>query len=453
MSKIGIIIKREFLTRVKKKSFIIMTFLGPLLFLGFLIAAGYISQTDSKTFNVLLTDQEGMFGKVIFKDEFKDSGKAKFFHNTNRIPLSEFKESNYDLMIDLQPEMITAGSVDMFYNTYPSFRVQRHISNQLEGSFQKSNLAQNDVSLELYKKLEVNINLNAVDVDKIAEDGTKKPSIDPEVGYGVGIFFSVIIFMFILLYGQLIMRGVLEEKTSRIVEVIVSSVKPFHLMMGKIIGVALVGLTQFIMWIAFSSVLFMAAGLFFPDVFMDPSALMEQQMTPEIQDKLLSEMGGVDDLSKNIYNYYHQINFPFILAMFIFYFLGGYLLYGSLYAAIGAAVEAETDSQQFMVPLIMPLMLGYFIAIGGLTNPQGSAMFWGSLIPFTSPIVMLTKVGAMGMGIEPIDWPLILSSMGLLILAFIFTVWLAGKIYRAGILFHGKKVGYKDIWKWIRYGA
>ena len=453
MSKIGIIIKREFLTRVKKKSFIIMTFLGPLLFLGFLVGAGYISQSDSKTFNVLLTDKEGMFGKVIFKDEFKDSDKVKFFHQNNQIEFSEFKESNYDLMIDLQPEMITVGKIDMFYNTYPGFNVQKHITNQFEGSFQKSNLKQNDISLELYKKLEVSINLNAVDVDKITEDGQKKPSIDPEIGYAVGMFFSIIIFMFIMLYGQLIMRGVLEEKTSRIVEVIVSSVKPFHLMMGKIIGVALVGLTQFVMWIAFSSMLFMAAGLFFPDVYTDPSSLIEQQMTPEVQEKVMSEMGDVSEITKTIYSYYHQINIPFILSMFLFYFLGGYLLYGSLYAAIGAAVEAETDSQQFMVPLIMPLMLGYFIAIGGVTNPNGSAMFWGALIPFTSPIVMLTKVGAMGMGIEPIDWPLILTSMGLLILTFIFTVWIAGKIYRAGILFHGKKVGYKDIWKWLRYGA
>jgi len=452
MGKIGIIIKREFLTRVKKKSFIIMTFLGPILFIGFIIGGAFISQTDSKTFKVLLTDEEGMFGKVIFQDEFKDNSKVNFFYNQSPISNEKFKDSNYDLMIDLHTKMLTDGSISMYYNTYPGFRVQSYISGQLERNFEKANLAQNNVSQELYKKLKINIDLNPMDIDKVMNpDGSK--NIDPEVGYGVGFFFSLIIFMFIMLYGQLIMRGVMEEKTSRIVEVIVSSVKPFTLMMGKIVGVALVGVTQFIMWIAFSSMLFMAAGLFFPDVFTDPSAIMEQQMTPEMQSELMKEIGGAEGVMKDFYNYYHQINFPFILSLFLFYFLGGYLLYGSLYAAIGAAVEAETDSQQFMIPLIMPLMMGYFIAIGSLSNPEGSAMFWGSIIPFTSPIVMMVKVGAMGLGIEPINWTLILSSMALLILAFIFTVWIAGKIYRAGILFHGKKVGYKDLWKWLRYGG
>jgi ABC-2 type transport system permease protein len=193
------------------------------------------------------------------------------------------------------------------------------------------------------------------------------------------------------------------------------------------------------------------ATMFLPDIFMDTSALMEQQMTPEMQEIMINEVGDIDSKTQEIYSFIHRVNFPFIIGMFIFYFLGGYLLFGSLYAAIGAAVDVETDSQQFMVPIIMPLMLGYFIAVFGMENPESSAMYWGSIIPFTSPIVMMVKVGAMGMGFEPIDWPLILTSMGLLIVAFVSAVWVAGKIYKAGILFHGKKVGYKDLWKWLRY--
>lgn len=447
MNKIGIIIKREYLTRVKKKSFIIMTILGPILFIGFMVTSVYISQTDSKEFNVLLTDTEGMFGKVLFKDEYKDSKYVKFSHQDAPMSDEAFRESTYDLKIDLEPDMLTVQSINLYYKSYPSFKVQKYISSQLEKSFERAKLAQNNVTPELYKKLKTKINLSTVDIDKIGES-----NVPTEVGFGVGMVLSIVIFMFIMLFGQAIMRGVLEEKTSRIVEVIVSSVKPFYLMMGKIIGVALVGLTQFVMWIALSGIFMMVMGIFFPDVFMDPNALMDQQMTPEVKEMMEQQMMSNPDMINRFYEFYHQINFPFIIFMFLFYFLGGYLLYGSLYAAIGSAVEAETDSQQFMMPIMMPLILGYIIATTGISNPESTAMWWGSLIPFTSPVVMMVKVGSMGMGFEPIDWPLVLSSMALLIMAFIGSVWVASKIYKAGILFHGKNVTYKELWKWLRYG-
>ncbi len=448
MSKIGIIIKREFLTRVKKRSFLIMTFLGPLLFLGFIAATFYISQAESKVYKVLLTDREAMFGKVLFKDEFKDSKFVKFYHQESPMTDDQFKASEYDIKIDLERDLTITSAVNLYYKTYPSFKIQDHIESQLTKNFQKLNLLKHDVTLELYDLLKTKISLHPIDIDK-----TGTTVVPTEVGYSVGLMLSVIIFMFIMMYGQQIMRGVMEEKSSRIVEVIVSSVKPFSLMMGKIIGVALVGLTQFIMWILLSSFLFFIAGMFLPDVFSDPSALMEQQMTPEMQNAITSELGAnPNDMAKDIYSFIHQVNFPFIIGMFIFYFLGGYFLFGSLYAAIGAAVDSETDSQQFMIPIMLPLTLGYIIAIAGIENPESNVMYWGSIIPLTSPIVMMVKVGSMGMGFQPIDWSLIITSMVLLIGAFILSVWVASKIYRAGILFHGKKVGYKDLWKWLRHG-
>ncbi|MFT4985752.1 MAG: ABC-2 type transport system permease protein [Glaciecola sp.] len=447
MNKIGIIIKREFLTRVKKKSFIVMTFLGPLLFIGFMAAAFYISQSDTKIYNVLMTDTEGLMGKVLMEKEFKDGKYVKYHFQSSAMSNEQFKNSEYDLLLDLNPKILEVGAVDLYYKSYPGLRVQGKIENQVTRNFQKLNLLKHNVSIELYELLKTKINIKPVDIERI-DDASPVPT---ELGFLVGLVLSIMIFMFIMLYGQQIMRGVLEEKTSRIVEVIVSSVKPFTLMMGKVIGVALVGLTQFLMWVALSSLLMSLATMFLPDIFMDTSALMEQQMTPEMQEIMINEVGDIDSKTQEIYSFIHRVNFPFIIGMFIFYFLGGYLLFGSLYAAIGAAVDVETDSQQFMVPIIMPLMLGYFIAVFGMENPESSAMYWGSIIPFTSPIVMMVKVGAMGMGFEPIDWPLILTSMGLLIVAFVSAVWVAGKIYKAGILFHGKKVGYKDLWKWLRY--
>jgi ABC-2 type transport system permease protein len=262
---------------------------------------------------------------------------------------------------------------------------------------------------------------------------------------GLGFAGGFLIYMFIFIYGAMVMRGVLEEKTSRIVEVIISSVKPFQLMMGKIIGVALVGLTQFLLWVVLTMAIFTAVGSSLsgdrPDREIVQSVVQSGQLNGSEQ---LQQMQNEDTFSK-VSDMIATVNLPLMIGMFIFYFLGGYLLYSALFAAIGAAVDAETDVQQFMLPITLPLVISYVAAINVLNNPQGTIAFWFSLIPFTSPIVMMVRIPF------GVPWHEVVLSMLFLIGGFIFTTWLAGKIYRVGILMYGKKTSYKELWKWIRF--
>jgi ABC-2 type transport system permease protein len=237
----------------------------------------------------------------------------------------------------------------------------------------------------------------------------------------------------------------MEEKSSRIVEVIISSVRPFQLMMGKIIGVALVGLTQFLLWVVLTTVIYGVVG----------STLLDGSSGPETVAPLLQSRGAspdqplpaAPDAMSKITEVVSSVNFPLMIGMFIFFFLGGYLLYSALFAAVGAAVDAETDVQQFMLPITLPLILSYIAAVNVLNNPQGAIAFWFSIIPFTSPIVMMVRIPF------GVPWEEVALSMVLLVAGFVFTTWMAGKIYRTGILLYGKKPSYKELWKWIRYSG
>jgi len=446
MDKVWLIISREYSTRVRKRSFLIMTLLGPLIFVGFMAAAVYLTQNDEKSYEVVITDPEGLFGKVLFINEFEDSPMVHFHLQEGAMGDQAFKDSPYDLKVDVVPEAIYAQNLNVFYKEHPSFSVQKHISAQLEQNFEKVKLAENNVSRDTYESIKTKINLRPLDIEK-----TDSAQVDPEIGFVVGLALAMIIYIFIFLYGAQVMRGVMEEKSSRIVEVIISSVRPFQLMLGKIVGVAAVGLTQFLLWIALSTALFSAAQLFFGDAIADPSALIGQQMGADAAKEMQAEMSGSNEFMQQFFLLYHQTNVPFILGMFLFYFLGGYLLYGSLFAAVGSAVDSESDTQQFMIPLVMPLVFAFIVAETAITNPDGTAVFWTSIIPFTSPVVMMIKVGMMGMGFQEIDYLTIITSMVFLVLGFIGTTWLAARIYRVGILMYGKKVSYKELWKWLRY--
>jgi len=246
------------------------------------------------------------------------------------------------------------------------------------------------------------------------------------IGFGAGFF----VYIFTFLYAAQIMRGVIEEKTSRIVEVIVSSVKPTQLMLGKILGIAAVGLLQFLIWVVLTGAILTAVstlGLLSPDA-------AELAANPAAASVIPSEITGT----------LQSLNLPLLAGSFLFYFLGGYLLYGALFAAVGAAVDSETDTQQFMLPLTMPLVITFVLATQIIENPGGSVAFWLSMIPFSSPIAMMIRLPF------GVPWPELAASMSLLVLGFLGTTWLAGRIYRIGILSYGKKVGYGDLWKWIR---
>ena len=287
----------------------------------------------------------------------------------------------------------------------------------------------------MIEKTQADVTLNTI---ILGESGTEK-SASTEIVMGLSMAGGFLIYIFIFLYGATVMRGVLEEKTSRIVEIIISSVKPFQLMMGKIIGVALVGFTQFALWILLTFVLSTVATTFL----MSPSEINPTDIANGtelvMQDVEIPQEGIAAILAQ-----FESINISFLLAMFLFYFVGGYLMYGSLFAAVGAAVDSETDTQQFMMPITIPLIFSIVSLQTILENPDSSLAFWCSIIPFTSPVVMMGRLPY-----DPPMWEIGLS-MVLLIIGFIFTSWIAGRIYRVGILMYGQKVTYKTLWKWIK---
>jgi len=267
------------------------------------------------------------------------------------------------------------------------------------------------------------------------------------IGYAGGF----LIYMFIFLFGAQVMRGVIEEKTNRIVEVIVSSVKPFQLMMGKILGIACVGLAQFILWVILTFGI-VSAGMAVMSPKLAPKLQEQVQVTDIMQTGVDNAEAKVDlkeeisdDMIKSVMRSIRSVNYVVIIGVFIFFFIGGYLLYGSLFAAIGAAVDNETETQQFMAPITIPLVLGLIVLMSTVKDPDGTVAFWFSIIPFTSPVVMMARIPA---GVP--YWEVALS-MSLLVLTFIGSTWLAGKIYRTGILMYGKKITYKELWKWLKY--
>ncbi len=439
MSKIPLIIRREYLTRVRKRSFLIMTILGPILIAGFLVLAIWLGLSEEGTHKVLVVDKH-----QIVTDQLKNKEDVQFFYSREDLSDEAFMESPYTLLLYINEKALEVGAVELYYKSTPSFFTQSYIKGQLEGTFENYKLNKNEISRGEYEKIKTFISLKSIDIETGKEDKYKR-----ELAF-VGFFFALIIYMFIFMYGVQVMRGVIEEKTNRIIEVIISSVKPFQLMMGKITGVAMVGLTQFILWVILTGVLSLGGQALLLQDRYDPSAIAEQaQVSQEV--KKQQEQEEQVDLAKNdVLNLLARINFPLMLGMFLFYFLGGYLLYSSLFAAVGSAVDSESDTQQFMMPITIPLIFGFIVAEMALQNPEGPATIWFSIIPLTSPVVMMVRV-AMGFDTDTI-WQLYLS-MTLLIAGFIFTTWLAGRIYRTGILMYGKKASYKELWKWLSYKA
>lgn len=447
MNKIKLIIKREYLTRVRKKSFIIMTFLGPILIAGLMSLAIFLGMSDTEIYNVLVVDNTPFIAndststrtKSLFWKEFKDTPQVRFQYTHENFTNAQFDSSGYSLMLIMREDIITYPEAELVFRKLPSMKARSYIKSQVEKVIETEKLKFHSLDRQVYDSIRTDVDLVSID----AADGTaSKKQEQALVGFG----FAVLIYFFIFLYGVQVMRGVMEEKSNRIVEVIISSVKPFQLMMGKIIGVALVGLTQFLLWVLFSTLLFtVLTAVILPDA----AGMADQIQTTEAVAQSMSNdavnQAFLNDVAELIL---FRIKWPLMIAMFLFYFLGGYLLYASLFAAIGAAVDNDTDTQQFMMPLTIPLIFAFIISEFALTNPEGGVVFWFSQIPLTSPVVMMVRV-AVGFDSGTM-WQLFLS-MALLILGFLGAVWLAAKIYRVGILLYGKKITYKELWKWLRY--
>jgi len=436
MNKIKLIIWREFITRVRKPSFLIMTILGPVLIAGGILLTTYLASQEATTHHVLVIDTEGVIGTRL-----RDTDDVKFLLDGQAWTDSAFKASPYTVRVNLLPNVLNFPQADLYYKSLPSEFAMGTIRNELEKAIEQAKLRDANIDKEAYDRVRKPLDLRKFDIEEV---GTQSFAQERAL---IGFFFGYFMFIFIFMYGVQVMRGVMEEKQNRIVEVLISSVKPFQLMMGKIIGIALVGFIQFILWIVMTTTMIgVGTSLIAADKFA-PAQLAEQGMTTEVQAQLEKAQAGQAAFDQEeILGPLRQIDIPLILAVFLFYFIGGYLLYSSLLAAIGSAVDSETDTQQFMFPVTMPMIAAIIIAQMAVYNPESPAVFWSSIIPFTSPIVMMVRVA---MGSAP-TWQLILS-MALLVAAFIGTTWVAGRIYRTGILMYGKKVNWKELGKWLFY--
>ena len=447
MGKIGLIIKREYTTRVKKKSFLLMTILGPILIVGFLTAAIWFGQQEEKNLEILVLDDTYILSGSLKQSEKYHlvSSQDEKIENIDDGKAFLQESDKYDLFLYLGPNVVKGNNSvgKLFYKDAPSSNVQRHLANIVDFSIEQLRLEELDISKEEYTRLKNKVQLHTIDVVSNEEKNVGMRA-------GVGFIFGLMIYLFIFMYGIQVMKGVIEEKSNRIVEVIVSSVKPFQLMMGKIIGIMFVGLTQFLIWVLLSITLTtVLSATVFPDM-MSPENVAKTAQTEQVAVGLSvdSPSNDMDEVGKEFQDLiFNQIPWGLMIGLFIFYFIGGYLLYGSLMAAIGAAVDSETDTQQFILPITAPLIFAYIVAAMAIDNPNSAAVEWCSQIPFTSPIVMLVRVsmGAEGLAME------IVLSMVLLIATFIGTTWIAGRVYRTGILMYGKKASYKEMFKWLRH--
>ena len=439
MNKVSLIIKREYVTRVRKKSFIIMTILGPLLFAGIFASVFLLNKVDSEKHTIVVVDKSNLF-----KGKFKNDSRLTFLYQDENVDSLRAKSGDLGYFGVLfipssdKIESLEKGVV-LYSEAQPGFDIIEKIKFTIEKDIKNAKMAAAGVDEKKLDMIRTDVEIQTRDL----ENKETSTGLTTGLGFGSGL----LIYMFIFIYGAMVMRGVMEEKMSRIVEVVISSVKPFQLMLGKIIGVALVGLTQFLLWVVLSvGGVAVVSAVFLGDKSEKEKIEAMQQMRPGGGQSQFSIPEQEDASAGEKFNdAINSINFPVIIISFIFYFLAGYLLYSALFAAIGSAVDSETETQQFMLPVTIPLILAYVVSATVMTNPNGSVAFWFSMIPFTSPVVMMMRIP---FGVP--FWEIGLS-MIFLIAGFIFTTWLASKIYRTGILMYGKKVSYGELWKWIRY--
>ncbi len=437
MSKITLIAEREFMTRVRKRSFIIMSILGPILFAALIVVPVWISRESSESIVIQVVDES-----KLFKSKFKDSENLKFAYTDGSLDESKKKfntdgkkeKREFDGILHIpQIDLETPKGITYFSEKSLSAFTQNDIEKNIAEEIENQKLVKSGIDKNVLDKIRTKIDIATIN---LSNEGEKKSSSGAATV--IGYFSAFMIYMFIFLYGSQVMRGVIEEKTSRIVEVIISSVKPFELMMGKILGIAGVALTQFLIWVVLSSVVSaVVSSVFGLDAAqVSPMGMgANPQLPANLQDSPAAEMVSG----------FYSLNLPLIVACFGFYFLFGYLMYGALFGAIGSAVDNETDSQQLVLPITIPLILSIVMISAVLNNPNGALAFWFSIIPLTSPVIMMVRLPFIGF-----TWDLVLS-MVLLVAGFVGATWVAARIYRVGILMYGKKPSFKEIGKWLFY--
>ncbi|MFA6945690.1 MAG: ABC transporter permease [Pedobacter sp.] len=424
MNKILLIIKREYFSRVKKKSFLIMTFLVPLLIIGMYALIFALSMRGGDNIPAVeIIDDSGIFNKVL-------ENKKSVSFSKSELTLAEAKKKVIDnedaFILHIPADITSGGNIEMFSQKKAGLSVISTIENQLNDQMRTKLLADAGIDAATLDKIKPKLSVVS---KELTLEGEKDSSSGAAMA--VGFAAAILIYMSLFIYGIQVMRGIIEEKTSRIVEVVISSVKPFQLMMGKIIGIGLVGLTQFLLWIILSiSLMTVASQLIF-------KGKMEQVKSEMPMAKQAAAASG-DGPGMDIIKAVQTVKWGYILPVFLIFFLGGYMLYSALFAAVGSAVDSDTETQQFMLPITLPLLFTYIMSFSFIVNnPDSSLSFWLSIIPFTSPIAMMVRLP---FGVP--NWELALSIF-LLISGFIFTTWVASRIYRVGILMYGKKVNFK----------
>lgn len=438
MNHLPLVIKREYLTKVKNKSFIIMTILSPIIMIALIALVAYLSQLNNdKVRTIAILDESGLVETL-----FEDTENTKY-HKLENVTLEAAKEivkasEEYGLLHVSKTNNIeeVSKSIKFYSEDSPSLTVISGLESKIEKNLSELKLLEVEgISLEQIEAAKIHVNINQ---ENFSGEQTSKVGNIMKLAFGGAAGY--LLFMFIIIYGNMIMRSVIEEKTSRIIEVIISSVKPVQLMLGKIIGTSLAGITQFLIWMVLGGVLLTVVTTIF-------NIDLSQMQTP--QQELMQqamENPDINDQAQLIFNEFRSLPILNLIIAFIFFFIGGYLLYSSLYAAVGAAVDNETDTQQFMMPILMPLILAVYVGIFTvIEDPHGTVSTVFSFIPFTSPVVMLMRI--------PFGVPLWQQVLSVLILigTFMFTVWFAAKIYRVGILMYGKKPTYKELFKWLKY--
>ncbi len=440
MNKLGIIIKREYLTRVKNKSFLIITFLGPIFFVALMLAPALIALNSDKMESkkaIAVLDETGWFYQ-----KFDNTEANTFVYHDENENIDSLKklvfEDIYDAILYIPGTSLNVPvNAKLYSDKQISMTLSSYIENTMKKEVEHKKLLASGIDPDIVKSANTNINISNIRMDSENNEETRYTELESIIGF----ILAFVIYFSIFLFSSQVLRSVIVEKTNRIVEVIISSVKPFELMMGKIIGNALVGLTQFTAWIVLTlAIYFVASGIILGPELMSPTGTV---MTQEISK--LSETTEAQDIMLEAVNMIQTINFSAILWSFLFYFLFGFLLYAALFAAIGGMVDNETDSNQFITILTIPLILAIVCSPAMMENPESSLTLWLSMIPFTSPIAMMIRipfgVPYMQLGISII----------LLIVTFVLMTWLAAKIYRTGILMYGKKPTFKEIWKWLKY--
>ncbi|MFC6098601.1 ABC transporter permease [Olivibacter domesticus] len=436
MNKILLIIQREYLSRVRKKSFLLTTFLVPLLFIGMYAIIFYVALNNQEpTTQVQVIDDSGF---II--NELKDTDHLIFTKangSTGTVKKDLEKGEKNTILLLIPPDVASSQVVELYDTEKKGIRTINDIENQLNDILKSKALKDAGIDTKILNSIKPAITVKS---KELTVEGERDSSVGAAIGVSFGL--SILIYLSLFLYGSQVMRGIIEEKSNRIVEVIISSVKPFQLMMGKIVGIGLVGVTQFVLWIVLSVGMLGVAGTVMMDKNISTEISETKHMSDTKDDYKTPSGSPINGLIKNI----KTVDYPYVISSFLIYFIGGYLLYSALFAMVGSAVDSETETQQFMLPIIMPLLFTYMLSFSVLiNNPHGSLAFWLSMIPFTSPIGMLVRIP---FGVP--TWQLILSIV-LLVIGFVGTTYVAARVYRVGILMYGKKASYKELFKWFKY--